>query len=369
MNDNLRNYTLIDHEDDWKDSFRQRLNNSRSTSRLVINSVLVSVLVSMGLMLANFSYFYSWNKKFADDYTNRYNHYHATIDTLFNRTFAMDSIVTTNKVNFDKDSIYFDDGRLIQLILKKNLIKEKYKLDDIVEEGAIKEWLSVQTWELPILGLKIMDSDFPIIASIVFILITTWLFYVSRREHYTVGRLLSDAFIIYKDSIEKKEAKGIIMCQEIYHSIIADTVFNVVPYDKPIISLYENMKPRNQIKHSPYYIPFRKIIIWLVLIAPIISILFIVETRIDTFIGIKSMVTGEVHSWSNLTYHRKWLLGLSFIFSLIGLIICILNAVKTLKLFKATRDLLDDYQLFAFKGVVPKKHIVHNKQFNRVNVK
>ena len=176
MSDDLREHiNIIDEFEFWQESIRLRVKTATDTSARARYTLIFLSLVSAGFIMSLFSYFYSWNKDFAFQY-----------------------LIHPTEPNF-------------------------------VRDGIIKEWLATQTYQLPILGIKIMASDIQIFGPIVLLIVSTWNYYEVRREHYTIGRLLGDVYFILKDRVRSKESKAIIFGQEVYHNLIGYTVFNVIP--------------------------------------------------------------------------------------------------------------------------------------------
>ena len=170
--------------DFWKDSVRVRVEMANHTSSRARYTLIFLSLVSASFIVSLFSYFYSWNRHFVYE--------------------------------------FLDDSKV-----------------QPIRDGIIKEWLSTQTYQLPILGIKIMASDIQIFGPLVLLVVSTWNYYEVRREHYTTGRLLGDVYITLKEFVARNETKALILSQEVYHSLISYTVFNVIPYDKPILTLDE----------------------------------------------------------------------------------------------------------------------------------
>ena len=285
--------------DFWVGSIRSRLETANHTSDRARYTLIFLSLVSAGFVMSTFSYFYSWNRHFVYEY------------------LANPSVASQN----------------------------------IISEGIIKEWLSTQTYQLPILGIKIMTSDIQVFAPLVLLVASTWNYYEVRREHYTIGRLLGDVYLSLNEALARRSTKAIILGQEVYHGLIGHTVFNVIPYDKPISSLNEQLKSGNAIEALPLNMKLRRGVIKFLVLTPLASIVFVAITRILTFINIVSPVTGKpaslkVFGWNDSRTH---LLILSFLLIFTSIYICITNAMRVFVLDNSTRALLDEYQTWAFE--------------------
>ncbi|AYL94241.1 hypothetical protein HYN43_002555 [Mucilaginibacter celer] len=224
---------------------------------------------------------------------------------------------------------------------------------NLIRDGIIKEWISTQTYQLPIVGIKVMASDIQVFGPLILMVASTWLYYEVRREHFTVGRLLGDVYYTQKNLGETTDPKIIIFCQEVYHNLIGYTVFNVVPYDTQISHLGNPLVSMQGINSLTWAHRTRRMVIKVLVMTPLISLGFILLTRILTFTIIESTVTGKVHQISTISGMRLFLLVLSSVLMLISLYVCFINVQKIYKLDNATRKLLDDFQLWAFQGINP----------------
>jgi hypothetical protein len=284
--------------DNWKESIRFRVKTANDTSSRSKYTLIFLSLVSLGIIVSIFSYFYSWNREIASQY-----------------------------------------------LLHKSDI-------NIIRDGVIKEWLSTQTFQLPFIGIKIMASDIQIFGPIILIIVSTWNYYEVRREHFTIGRLLGDIYFMLKDSISKSETKAIILCQEVYHNLIGYTVFNVISYDDPIKNLGEPLVSGKKIGKRSVNIKLRQTVVKFLVFTPLISIVFIAITRILTFVIIESAITGAIHRIDKVTGLRFGLLFLSAFLLLISAYICFINMKRVFRLDNSTRNLLDEYQRWAFEGII-----------------
>lgn len=283
----------------WLDSVRTRVKTANEASNRSRYTLIFLALVSAGFVMAVFTYFYSWNKEFAYQYL----------------------------ANPD--------------------------LPNAMRDGVLREYLSTQTYQLPILGIKIMASDVQIFGPLILMTVSTWNYYEVRREHYTIGRLLGDLYFTMGNLMANRDGKAIILCQEVYHNLIGYTVFNVIPYDTPIESLTEHVVSSERIKDQSVNVRLRRGVIRLLVFTPLISIAFIALTRILTFVVIRSAITGKVHSIRDLSDSRIFLLILSAVLISLSTYICFVNLRKIFTLESSTRKLLDEFQHWAFEGKTP----------------
>lgn len=305
MCNDLRKEINIEEEKNfefWTESIRSRLETANHTSSRARYTLIFLSLVSAGFIMSLFSYFYSWNRHFVYEY-------------------LADPIKAGSNA---------------------------------IRDGIIKEWLSTQTYQLPILGIKIMASDIQIFGPLVLLVVSTWNYYEVRREHYTIGRLLGDVYIVLKKALSNRNSTAIIFSQEVYHCLIGYTVFNVIPYDKPILELDEPLKSGNTITSLSLNIKVRRGVIKFLVLTPLLSIAFIAITRLLTFVNITSPVTGKIYSLKDMRIEdsRTHLLIMSAVLLVVSLYICFINAKRVFALDNSTRQLLDAYQTWAFEGEV-----------------
>jgi hypothetical protein len=302
--EDLRLYTLLESHSEWVESIRNRIIAANECSRRVRYAMMFTALFSIGLSLVVYNYFFSWNRRFSD------------------------AILREMDEHF----------------LKNNPLRQQ----------VIEEWMSTQTYQIPVIGIKIMASDMSLIAPVFFVLITTWLFFVVRREHYTTARLVGDIYYVYKKGIERRAPKVIIFVQEVYHLIIAETVFNVIQLDNPVKRLSQTVVSGKKVPKPKWILKIRfgvyNAIVWL----PMLSIVSIAAVRLMTLTILPSHITGDIHDWTNVSSLYKWILMFSVVSVLFGLIVCLLNAIQIINFKRFTRQLLDDYQLWAFRGIEPK---------------
>jgi hypothetical protein len=217
-----------------------------------------------------------------------------------------------------------------------------------IQKEIVSTWLSTQIYNVPLLGIKVMASDFPLVAPPALAVFSTWFFFCLRREHYTVVRILADAYRHMKTRIER-DADSLLLAQSVYHRVIAQMVFNVVTLQNKYGSLTETVQPAvaGHVSISDPVRLNRSIIhslVWL----PFLTIGFVVAIRILTFVVIASPVSGHPLVLAELSDRRVALLALSFAASTLSAIVVFRNARQTLGYERETRNLLNKYQQWAF---------------------
>lgn len=304
---NLRNTTIGKIDSEWNVSFMERVKSANESSIRVRYAFLLSTMLSLGLSLVMYNYFFTWNRSFAST-------------------------------------------------IHSEIAQHHKPLENPMRAQVIIEWMSTQTYQLPILGIKIMASDLPLLGPIAFILISTWVFFNVRREHFTTARLLSDVYIIHKANIVAKNPSSIVTVQTIYHLIIGQTVLNVINYDLPVRSLEESFQSGKKIdkqknKFSSALQSFIRKLFYVILIwSPFLSILFLASIRLITIMWVPSAITNKSLNWEHLSNERKIILIVSIFSVFTGLLVCARNSVAIIKFNKATRKLLDDFQYWAWNG-------------------
>jgi hypothetical protein len=198
-----------------------------------------------------------------------------------------------------------------------------------------------------LLGIKVMASDLPLIASPALAVFSMWLFFSFRREHYTVGRLLGDVYRALDPRIDR-DPEALLVAQLVYHGVVSQMVFNVVGLRARFVTLDTPVQP--PVADLPIFDPVRlnrAIVRWLVWL-PTIAIAFITLMRALTFAIIASPVTGTAHSLWDLSSRRVVLVIATILSVLVSLAVTIFNARQVLSYEKETRKVLNEYQRWAF---------------------
>lgn len=263
---------------------------------------MIMALVSAGLFFANYAYFFSWNRKTVQDYTMKFGIDHHTADKA--------------------------------------------------TEMLIQEWSSVQTYQLPVLGLKMMASDLSIFAPIVLMIVSMWFFFVVRKEHFSLAIFLADAKYALEQGIKFKTPQVIIEAQALFHKVNAYSLFNGMRYDK-VIRSFEDVTQIDIYAKPSRSSRVRSAMVNVVLFAPTVAIVFIFSTRILTFFVFYSPFTHKLHSFSDFNLTRKILFSTSFLLSCLGIIVTLINSFNIIRYFKYSRLLLGQFQKWAFEEPQP----------------
>jgi DNA-directed RNA polymerase subunit L len=145
------------------------------------------------------------------------------------------------------------------------------KSDEVVafmQKALLNEWISSRSFQVPVIGVKVVVSDSCFLAGLTLLVGVIWFFFCQRRENHTIAALLRDT-LEYKDSIKNT----------IYHFIVSGMVLSVMTADdQPAISFKEQENPQMDnlarfFAKTFTYFPFIAMLI--VLIADILSFFFV----------------------------------------------------------------------------------------------
>lgn len=104
-----------------------------------------------------------------------------------------------------------------------------------MQDRLVDEWIRSQSFEVPVLGVKLLVNDLTILLPPCLFIVLVWLYFSVRREHFTVGRLLSDVYREFPKDVREPAVNTFM--QTVYHAISAFQVFTVVKNDSPIRKL------------------------------------------------------------------------------------------------------------------------------------
>ena len=186
-----------------------------------------------------------------------------TAQSQARRTMGFMSIISMMMLFASYNACLSYDSVWILGLMDREFGKET-KVADVLTDQALKDWAASRSVQVPLLGIRTSVDDAPVLGTATLLVLALWLLLLTRREHHTVGLLLSDTDTDEATPGESPDARRSgARAGPSYSSGQRWLIFHTVACNSLFVTCDQSLTPAQSFGRNPLRVGDRGIKAWL----------------------------------------------------------------------------------------------------------